>query len=221
MAVTRFEIEGQNTRCISGLSVCCEHLTGGRFISGMRSAAGRPYYQGGSDPMGSGRVSHLCGFYPVEAFALEINGISLHSHWRWIDAYSEATDSTTHGIVKLANEIVPVTVSVHTKMDGTGFFERWLSIQNQSDKPLALSHIEPMRGLLWYENDRREHGTDEPFTLTTLPYVNWGYEGLADKRAIPPGTFAIDSARGRSGWGVPWFLVQNNMSGEIAVGHLE
>ena len=224
--VKRFETEGENARYISGLSVYCEHLIDGRFVTGMRSASGRPYYQGGEDSLGKNWASRFCGNYPIEAFSLEIDGMSLHGRWKWVSSNSFDEAEAVHSVIKLSNEICRVETEVHTKIDETGFFERWLEIKNLSDKPMALSRIEPMRGLLWHVNDRKEHAGrraagDEPFTLTTLPFVYWGYEGYTDTRAVSPGTVTFESFHGRSGWGVPWFSVKNNLSGETAVCHLE
>ncbi|MCL2740571.1 MAG: alpha-galactosidase [Oscillospiraceae bacterium] len=214
-----------SVRYISGLTMHCEHLIGGRYVSGTRSAVGRPYYQGGADPMGAGRLRGFCGYLPIEAFALESSGVSLHNGWSW--AGQSCRDEVINGVpclrgaVELSHGAMPVSLTVITVMDGTGFLERWLTVRNLSDGPLAISGVEPLRGLLWHLADRAEHGVDGTFTLTTLPHVQWGYEGCADARALTPGTHEIVSRRGRSGWGVPWFMARNEASGEVAVGHLE
>jgi len=219
-SVARFEVEGATTRCVSGLAVFQEHLCQGRWVSGMRSVAGRPCYQGGGDPMGEGWISHLVGQYAIESFALEMDGQSLHGHWKMAGAAGRSGDSAG-GTVTLEHGHVPVRVAVQSVLDGQGFVERWLDITNLSDEPMALSAVEPLRGLLWRLNDRQEHQPRDHWTLATLPCVPWGYEGTMDWRPLPPGITALGSYFGRSGWGVPWFLAKNNINGEIVVGHLE
>ena len=245
MAHIKVETKENTVRYISGLTVYQEHLINGRFVSGMRSVAGRPCYQGDADAMGEAWVAGLCGKYEIESFGLEIDGCSLHGNWAMQNpspAENEKTAFFTAGLesenkafctaglesenaafctVGLENAAFPARVAVRSVLDGTGFIERWIDITNTSDKPAALSRIEPMRGLLWKIDDKREHEPEERFSLAVMPCVPWGYEGTLEWHRLTPGITSFESYYGRSGWGVPWFLVKNNISGEMIAGHLE
>ena len=219
--MTRFEIENHTTRLVANSVMYGESLYNGRFVGYQRSLSGRPCYQGITDPMGEVFIESMIGKYPIESFELEIDGQSLHSGWQWVKAYEVAEEGFTHGVVELKNTVLPVTVLIHSRLDGTAFIERWLEIRNESDKAMKLSKVSPMSGLLWRITDKREHGLPEQFQVISLPHADAGYEGFAQSRLLYSGTTVFESYNGRSGYGVPWFCVRNCVSGEVFVGHLE
>ena len=54
-----------------------------------------------------------------QAFWLEIDGQLLASHWQWVDFEQKTEETGLHAIVTLRHEVRPVTVQVHTLLDGT------------------------------------------------------------------------------------------------------
>jgi len=192
----------------------------GRFFADLRSLSGRPCYQGDVDH-NEALVKGYIGKYPVESFQLEIDGQSLHGDWEWIKAYEIDEEGRTHAVVELKNKIVPVTIAVHSRLDGTAFVERWLDITNDSGKPMNLSKVCPMSGMLWGIASKREHALPVQFRAGVMPMEVYYDEGAIQWRDIQKGTTAFENRNGRSGWGVPWFCVENCVSGEVFVGHLE
>jgi len=220
--MTRFEIEGNTTRLVSNLNMFGETLFNGRFVGYMRSLSGRPCFQGDNDPMDVDFIKPLIGKYPIESFELEINGQSLHSGWKWVKAYEIKENNKTHGVVELENKVMPVTVEVHSRLDGTAFIERWLEITNKSNVSMGISKINPMSGMLWRIADKKEHGLPVPFKVGILPNCEPLTEGSFQLRDLKEGITGFESIfGGRSGWGLPWFCVQNCVSGEVFVAHLE
>lgn len=66
-------------------------------------------------------------------------GTTLSSGWQLASAVEvPGPDSRAkHAVVKLSNAELPVLVEVHTLLDGTPVFQRWLTITNQTQRPLA------------------------------------------------------------------------------------
>ena len=157
----------------------------------------------------------------MESFELEIDGQSLHSHWQFVGAGSEETGKVSCAVVTLRHEIRPVQVRVHTRLRGTGFIERWLEVVNLGDAPMALSRIAPLSGLLFLVDDLKQHGAKPQFELMEYPDMPQGYEGWMTRRALGPGTYVSRSANGRSGWGMPSFILKEGAGGEAFVGMLE
>ena len=213
--------DGSDFRYADGCQVYCEALHKGRLVPYLRSLIGRPRYQGDEDPMGVGRVAPLVSRIPMESFELEIDGQSLISHWKFVEAGSEDAGGVLSAVVTLRHEIRPVQVRVHTRLCGTGFIERWLEVINLGDAPMALSHIAPLSGLLFLADDLSQHGADPQFELMEYPDMPQGYEGGMTRRALGPGTYSSRATNGRSGWGMPSFILKEGASGEAFVGMLE
>ena len=51
-------------------------------------------------------------------------------------------------MVELHHSVRPVTVRVHTRLDGTAVLTRWLEVVNTADRPVALSAAFPWSGVL-------------------------------------------------------------------------
>ncbi len=212
-------------RYLSGLNVVEEVLSQGRFVCSRRSATGgaKSGTQGGWT--GSQWVSHLVGHQPMEAFYLEVDGQALTSHWtivRLTDDGEDVQGPSRHAVVEIAHRHRPIRVAIHTKLDGTPFIERWLEITNTGLTAANLSAVSPLSGLLWYISDYRERSSQpEIFRLGYLAPRPLGYEGDFTWRPLPEGRTRIVNDQGRSGWGVPFFMVQNLANGEVFIGHLE
>jgi len=219
---SRFYAGDEGLRYSDGTNVLCESLHKGRLIPFLRSVIGRPRYQGEVDPMGVQWVEPLFARAPIEAFELSIDGQDLKSHWMLVDAKAEESEAATHAVVSLRHAVREVGVRVHTVLRaGTGFIERWLEVENLSTRPMALNRIAPLAGLLWHITDRSQHGAVPQFELTEFPDMLQGYEGWVRRRSLSAGVYSSRATNGRSGWGVPWFMVKEGSGGETFVGMLE
>ena len=75
-----------------------------------------------------------------QAFWVEIDGQLLASDWEWggFEKVS-ASPEALHTVVTLRHAVRPVTVRVHTKLDGTAVIARWLEVTNTGKHPAALA----------------------------------------------------------------------------------
>ena len=113
----------------TGWVVYEESLTKGQFVGrGWNGAGFVSFYDGRIDP-----AKHP----KPEAFWLEIDGQLLASDWQWVGLEKKVTSpGSLEAIVTLKHNVRPVTVKVHTKLDGTAILTRWLEITNTGSRPL-------------------------------------------------------------------------------------
>ena len=119
----------------------------------------------------------------------------------------------------------PITVRVITRLDGTPFLVRRLEITNTGTAPAALSRVSPWSGLLWSwrrENQWGEMPRDSaaPFVLGYYRGITNGTEGDFGWETLPRGGRRIEGTNGHSGFGNPFFMVRNAITGETAIGSL-
>jgi alpha-galactosidase len=215
----------------SGLGVLVESLTRGRF--GRRMFASQGFVNRNvisthgladfqpPDP----RALSL----PFEAFDLEIDGQSLQGGWEWAGSHIEDStgERTAHGVVRLRNSRRPIELEVHTLVDGTGMFVRWLRITNSGQQAAALARVAPWCGLLWGGPTAPQPSPwghlrpgQHPFVLGRCVCEEWGREGEFRWMALQSETLRIEHIKGTSGNDDPAFLLRNDLTGEIAIGAL-
>lgn len=160
----------------------------------------------------------------LAAFALEVDGQSLHFGWK-LERMAEAPAScpgSRHAVVTLRSTLRPFTVEVHTEVDGTGFLCRWLRITNTGGKPSAMGAVWPMSGLLDRVEDWRALlGHDGPvYSVGYMTDRSYGNEGAFDWQPLPGNRLCLESRMGKSGYGMPFFIVRNTVTGQYIVGAL-
>ena len=213
----------------TGLVVYQEALINGQYLVANTSAMGRPKprewiwkaLSGGADSTRPLRTRQ-------GAFQLEVDGQLLCDRWEWVDA--RETASTKPGcrelIVTLRHTQRPVVVDVHTRLDDTPFLTRWLTITNASDRPAALACVQPWSGQVWDVSGGPWHGVElpdldhVPFSLGRFTDTTPGTEGSFDWSALPDGLYGFETLNGRSGWGVPFCVLRNEMTGEVMLAQL-
>jgi len=202
----------------SGLTIYDEALVKGRFIGRYWSADGQmPRFSVEKNVQERWAL-------PIEAFRLEIDGQLLSSRWEWVKAYEAPVgkESSRHSIIELANTLRPITVKVHTLLDGTPVLARWLEITNTSEKPLGLSAVSCWSGLLWMTPGYHEllpQGVDNVFTLGRFNGDYWGWEGQFEWMPLANLTTRVEGRKG-TGYDDPFFIVRNEAEGEYFIGHL-
>ncbi len=208
----------------SGENVYNECLLKGHYVCNLRSAKGkikRSWVEKWND---SSWVRDLIGIQLVESFILEIDGQLLKSHWEWVKGFEIEEDYVKHGVVELKHGVRPVRVRIHTKCDGSQFIERWIEIINEGDLPAALSRVSPISGMLWHMQNYKQLTNGKLESIYTLGYygdTTPGREGNFVWKPLNNGEFSIINKQGRSGWGVPYFLIKNKINGENFVCHME
>lgn len=212
---------------VSGLTVYDEVLTGGRWIG--RYWASNGFIAREEDlewTIGAAYAPSATVGIDLHAFGLEVDGQSLHFGWELdrIQTEPAGSDGVCRAVVKLKSSIRPITVDIHTELDGTGFLTRWLVISNTGPNPAALGAVWPWAGLLARTGDWRELTDDRDASVFTCGYMvdqTWGNEGDFQWQPMPRTPMRLESRMGKSGHGTPFFIVRNAATGEHIVGALE
>ena len=200
----------------TGWVVYEESLHQGHFVGrGWNGAGFINFYEGRIDP----------DDYAIpEAFRLEIDGQSLVTDWQWQGMDKKASGAADlHVTITLKSAIRPITVKVHTKLDGTPILTRWLEITNASDRPAAVGTASPWSGVLKQNERWRSHLAGSSLPLYSLGYFEdtvWGQEGNFQWHELPAAGYRIDGRFRRGRYRQPLFMARNNATGEFFVGQL-
>jgi len=206
----------------SNLSVHCDAYYGGRVLPVSRLSAGRPKYQINNTWESARWMERFIGQERIESFNLELDGKRLHNHWDLLDISSECVaKDRLRAVMRLKHKYAPVEVSLFTQADGTAFFEQWIEIANKSPAPVCLSRIDPMSGIAWLMQNERNLPLTEVYELGFYDDTRTLHEGSFRWMTLPEGKYTISSKTGRSGWGVPFFMVKNRHNGEYLACSLE
>lgn len=190
---------------------------------------GRGWNGSGFIPFYDGRVDVRRGTFGKDAFLIEIDGQELISGWELVGTEVKENSKPVstmprpfdrHVIVTLKNKIRPVTVKVHTGLDGTPVLTRWLEITNDGKADAAIAQVSIWSGALLESRDWRNH-LNEGTALYSLGYMhpaNQLYEGdfrwvdLTDRRQTVEGRAFRNRHRH------PMFVLRNNATGEHFIG---
>lgn len=196
----------------TGMTVYEESLIKGRYVGrGWNGAGFMNFYEGRLEP-----DQH----YAPQAFWLEIDGQLLASDWSWVGL--ERRDGGRHAVVTLEHAARPVTVKVHTVLDGTPVLTRWLEVTNTGDRPAALSAACPLSGVLQKQNRWRAHiGQGRPlYSVGYMDNPHWGNEGDFQWHDLPQAGYRVDGRYRRDRYRHPLIVLRNNATGEHFVAQL-
>ena len=199
----------------TGLTVYEESLIRGQYVGRGWNASGYIHPEG---------VRLNPADHPTpQAFWIEVDGQLLHSHWEWQGLTQDECEDKLHITVALKHAVRPISVSVHTLLDGTPVLTRWLEITNTSDRPAALSAAYPWSGVLLSPASRRAHQPDAEGSLYSVGYMidtHHGAEGDFEWRRLPNAAYRIDGRYRRERHRHPMFVLRNEMTGEHFIGQL-
>jgi len=200
----------------TGWVVYEESLTKGQFVGRGWNGAGYVNFYG--DRLNPAE------FQMPQAFRLEIDGQSLASDWKWggIEKTSLA-DGNSHATITLHHAVRPVTVKIHTRMDGTAVLTRWLDVTNTGKQPAALSVACSWSGVLRKSERWRSHldGTSLPlYSIGYFESSRWGREGNFQWHDLPAAGYRVDGRYRRDRYRHPMFMLRNNATGEFFIGQL-
>ena len=182
---------------------------------------------------GSGFISFYDGrINPAEtatpqAFWLEVDGQLLAADWEWAGFEkipgSPDKPADLHTIITLRHMVRPVTVKVHTLLDGTPVLTRWLEVTNTGSQPAALSAAYSWSGVMQKVNRWKSHLGNSGKALYSLGYFenpHWGNEADFRWHDLPPVCYRVDGRYRRDRHRHPFFVLRNNATGEHFVGQL-
>jgi alpha-galactosidase len=199
----------------TGLTVYEESLVRGRFVG--RGWNGAGYIN--PDDIRLDPTQHPT----PQAFDIEIEGQQLSSHWTWGGMEQRQEDASCHVIVTLRHAKRPVTVRVHTLLDGTPILTRWLEITNASDHTVGLGEAAVWSGVLQKTPRWRAYLPGKNAPLYDLGYfedTHWGDEGNFRWHALPNACYRVDGRFRRDRYRHPVFMLHNNATGEHFIGQL-
>jgi len=198
----------------TGMTIYIESLMGGQYVGRCWNAQGQPPHHG--------QFLEPEGHAPRQAFWLEIDGQLLHSHWEWIETDETRDGDKLHHTLTLEHSVRPVTVRVHTLLDGTPVIARWLEIRNTGDRPAALSAAFPWSGVLFsgarVDNPALKEG--EMYSVGYMRHADFAQEGAFDWHPLPNTSYRIDGRYRRGRARHPMFVVRNEWTGEHYIGQL-
>jgi alpha-galactosidase len=228
-AATSLEVPGfPLVRFDTGLVVYQEALINGQYLVANGSAMGRPKPREWVWKQLSGGAASVRPLRTRQhAFQLEVDGQLLVDRWEWVDAREAGAGrpGCRESVVVLRHTQRSVTVEVHTRLDDTPFVTRWLTITNTSDQHVAVARVFPWSGQAWEAVGHPWITTELParpdalFSLGRFTDTAAGAEGSFDWMPLPSGAYGFETLHGRSGWGAPFFILRNEVTGEALVVH--
>ena len=215
--------ERPGARYVSATSVCQEALQESRWIGLYWSASGQVQRENVAAALPGFSVLEL----PLQAFDLEIDGQDLRNRWELAGTSERAGQrpGTREAVVELRHQVRALTVKVVTRVDGTAFMARRLEITNTGKAPAALARVSPWAGMLWTWPKSTHWGevpreSASPFVWGYFDALRQGSEGNFCWETLPRGWRRIEGTNGHSGFGNPFFIVRNQVTGETAVASL-
>ena len=221
------EENGQKVFCYrTGLTVYEEVFAGGRYMSAGWNTAG--YTLNVLDDMPTRLNNSL--FTEAQAFDVEADGVSLAWDWKYVgfDESEEVLEngtSVTHGTVTLESTLKPVIAKVHTVLDGTHIFTRYIEFTNTGNTPLNINVASPMCGGIETVANWQNYmnGTPDQSKIYSLGYMSHAahlHEGYFKWHDLPNITYSIDGKYRFDRFRHPMFLLRNNLLGNMMIAQM-
>lgn len=198
----------------SGLAVYEETLANGVLLASGSNAAGYPLNVLSNFPT---RLNPL-HFHEPSAFNMEIDGQNIDYGLKFIDFQALKTENSLQAILTLESTVKPVKLNIHTNLDGTQMFTRFIEIENISDKPLNLNRLSLISGGLETMERAQLTAMNDVSKLFSAGYFdndNWGREGEFAWHDVTPGVHCVDYRFGRDRFGHPVYFLRNNVTGKM------
>ncbi|MBE6703071.1 MAG: alpha-galactosidase [Ruminococcaceae bacterium] len=159
------------------------------------------------------------------AFRLEADGRTLEFDWRFQNFSKEKTANGLHGILTLESTLCPLTVRVHTVLDGTGVMERYLELCNTGDTSIAIGGISLLSGAVEENTTSWDpffdpHHADRLYSLGSFESAEWGCEGLFRWQDLPNAELTVSGKWQTERYRHPAFFLKNNLLGSLFYGQL-
>jgi alpha-galactosidase len=152
-----------------------------------------------------------------------VDGQLLASQWEWEGIDTQQSEKCPHAVVSLRHRLRPVTVKVHTQLDGTPVLTRWLEVTNRGDRPAAAGALSPWSGVLQTVRQWTAHLPDPSAPLFSVGYMRgdrWSDEGDFGWHPLPNANYRIAGRYRRDRFRHPLFVLRNHATGEHFIGQL-
>lgn len=165
-------------------------------------------------------------FTEAQSFDIEADGVSLSWDWEYVgfESSEERLENGTliaHGTLMLKSMVKPLVVKVHTVLDGTAIFERWLEVENTGAASINVNVVAPMCGGIEVLKPWRDYAFDsDPSKLWSLGYMDSSehcHEGYFRWHDLPNAVYAVDGKYTSEMYRHPMFMLRNNAMGTIMI----
>ena len=191
----------------SGKMVYQEAFQGGSLITLGYNSAGYPLNLRKNEKS----KINIRKFCEPFAFNIELDGQSVDFGLELVDFKIEKSDENVKTTYVFNSTIKPVEISVHTLLDGTQMFSRYIEIKNLSDNSINLSRLSLLSGAL----EEFEATGEDTYSIGYFDNDEWGKEGDFSWHKLAPDVTCIDSRFGRDRFRHPLIFIKNNESGKI------
>ena len=218
------ETNGETHFCFrSGLTVYEEVYKGSRYMSAGWNTAGFTLNVLEQMPTWLNNAN----FTEAHSFDIEADGVSLSWDMEFV-GYDESAETLENGTevihvkVYLKSRLKPLSVTVHTVLDGTDVFSRWVEAKNEGSLPMNINVASPMCGgieLIPMWKDLMD-GAPDPARLYSLGYMSnsaHNHEGHFTWKKLEAGISAIDGKYLFDCYRHPMFLLRNNVLGKTMI----
>ncbi|MBQ2775323.1 MAG: alpha-galactosidase [Clostridia bacterium] len=204
----------------SGNLVYEETLFQGALLSCGYNAAGYPLNVLTNFPTRLDKRHYMEPF----AFNVEIDGQSVDFDLEFVDFIVEREKTCVKTVLVLESRIKPVRIKVHTILDGTQMFTRYLEIENLSDGYLNVSRLSVLSGgLETMEADRLTYSNkvEDFYSIGYFDSDSWGHEGKFAWHPLSAEVTCVDSRYNRDRFRHPLVFIRNNVMGKIWFAQIE
>ncbi|MBP3328830.1 MAG: alpha-galactosidase [Clostridia bacterium] len=191
----------------SGKMVYQEAFQGGSLITLGYNSAGYPLNLRKNEKS----KINIRKFCEPFAFNIELDGQSVDFGLELVDFKIEKSDENVKTTYVFNSTIKPVEIRVHTLLDGTQMFSRYIEIKNLSDNSINLSRLSLLSGAL----EEFEATGEDTYSIGYFDNDEWGKEGDFSWHKLAPDVTCIDSRFGRDRFRHPLIFIKNNESGKI------
>lgn len=152
------------------------------------------------------------------AFSIELDGQSLDYGLEKVDFKIEKTEENLKSVLTLRSRYKNAEIRVHTFLDGTAVFTRYLEIENLSDTYMNLSRLTVLGGgieMIEIDKYTESKELDELYSLGYFCNDGWGREGEFVWKELSPEVTSIDTRFNRDRFRHPLLFIRNNLTGKI------
>lgn len=196
----------------SGLAVYEETLFNGVLVSSGYNAAGYPLDVLKNCPSRLNPVE----FHEPSSFNIEIDGQCIDFGLKFADFETVTDENKTEAVLTLESEVKPVRLKIHTTLDGTQMFSRYIEIENLSESSMNLSRLVLLGGGIEKTNRRHYTSDNDINKIYSAGYFDsdkWGREGEFAWHDLTPDVLTVNCRFGRDRFRHPLIFIRNNLSG--------
>ena len=155
-------------------------------------------------------------FHEPSAFNIDIDGQSIDYDLTFVDFKVDKNEENVHSVLTLDSKVKPVRLKVHTVLDGSSMFTRYIEIENLSNAPMNISRLAVLAGgaeATGYSTVSELTDKEKFYSAGYFGAEGWGMEGDFAWHDMPIGKTVIDCRFIKDRFRHPIAFVRNNVLG--------